>query len=257
MRLLLILTVLLLATGVQAERWPYAPLPSPDANGDFSGDSFNEMWKVVDPDPKGLNARQVIQGKGYKEIASPKVGTSFRDLKVVTQLPRDTELRLVKKLKDDRNKPWLVVETYPREKNERYLLVRAHKDFIVPVHGAWPKTDENGNYYHLKTHRHWEVVDADPQGLNGRQHPKYPKRLGDSSSVWPTTTPDTWPVVTQLKKGTKLIARSGHLGIISQKGKDGSPWLLVTRMSDYKVKSRSNPPMFFVRAHQSFIKPIE
>lgn len=251
-RLALIVAILFTQLSlVQAE--PHrAPLPSPDSRGDYSGNQHHDFWTVVDPDPNGLNARQAKQ---TYEMEHPKPGENFLKLKVVTRLKKGQDFSLRKIVKDDRNRPWMMVRLYPTWKyGQDLLLVRAHKDFVRPIRSPWPLADDQGNY-ESDLHPQWIVVDPDPAGLNGRLHPTFPRHVGDAGAVWPTSPVDTWPVVTSVPKGTKLRAISGHRGVIHMDGRDGNPWVLVTRLEDYEAGS--DYQKFFVRSHRRYIEPIE
>ena len=248
----LILLLFLLPGLASADRYQFDDLPSPDARGDFSNPDIHRFWMVVDPAPAGLNARKCPVDK--YDRAEPPVGANILELPVVRRFPKGTELSGNKMVKDDRNRPWFEVEVVGDHGTS--YLVRASNKFLKPVHNPFPKPDSKGNY-NDEIHQIWEVVDPDPAGLNGRLHPDFPESLGSVVDPWPTTTPDTWPVVTAVPAGTWLRALHGNRGTIVLEGSDGEPWMLVTtRVERSKPRDYSPRPMFFVRSNKRYIKPI-
>lgn len=248
-RLFTLLLVTLTAIA-QAELPRHYKLPAPDEAGDFSGHQWHEYWKVVDPDPAGLNAR-ACEINEYGNVATPRPGGEFQDIEVVTQFQHGQELIHKSTIKDHRNRPWFVVRRVG--KGDTHYLVRASKALVQPIYNPIPKPTKSGDWEE-RSQRYWTVVDPDPNGLNGRLHKDFPKEIGSADAVWPTSPVDSWPVVTSVPKGTILRAVSGHVGIISNAGSSKEPWMLMVRLSDYR-QAGHKAPRFFVRAHKAYIQP--
>ncbi|MEB3826420.1 hypothetical protein [Phormidium sp. CCY1219] len=126
----------ILACGVSA--LPASALPTPNENGDY-GRTSHRYWKVVDPDPNGLNCR--MGRYSYPAIASPRsdvtldilnwspVGTLDRGERFEIELgPAGFGI-----LTDTRGKPWFYVRRSFGEYSTSCCFVRANSSFVVPV----------------------------------------------------------------------------------------------------------------------------
>jgi hypothetical protein len=111
-----------------------------------------------------------------------------------------------------------------------------------------PTPDSKGEYSQRTLHTRWQVVDSDPQGLNGRLAENFPRLYDDDRQPWPTTEALTWPVVERFRKGQILEAVRGNLGVMLIKETSGRTWMMVRR---------SDGGICFVRANQRFIRPAK
>jgi hypothetical protein len=117
----------------------YEPV-QPDARGNFPYRTLHRYWKVVDPDPAGLNARLHPNFPGNYE--DPRVTWPSGDVRawpVLRTFARGSLLAAVPGnvgmiiRHDSDQSPWLMVENPAGG----ICFVRAHKDFIRPVPGPF------------------------------------------------------------------------------------------------------------------------
>jgi hypothetical protein len=111
-----------------------------------------------------------------------------------------------------------------------------------------PSPDAQGEYGRRTLHTRWQVVDADPQGLNGRLAENFPRLYDDARQPWPTTEVLTWPVVERFPKGRILEAVTGNVGVMLIKETSGRTWMMVRR---------SDGGVCFVRANHRFLRPVK
>jgi hypothetical protein len=116
------------------------------------------------------------------------------------------------------------------------------------AHADLPKPDARGEYSGRTLHTHWKVVDPDPAGLNGRLSRAFPQDYSDIRQEWPEPKVSQWPVVATFLPGSRLTAKTGNLGVIRIQDPSGKTWLMVERPQ--------GTGFCFVRAHQSYIRPI-
>ncbi|HEY9632539.1 MAG TPA: hypothetical protein V6D14_03980 [Coleofasciculaceae cyanobacterium] len=117
-----------------------APLPTPNGNGDYSGNVGYEKWIVVDPDPNGLNCRWSEQAP--KEWYAPDANIpnwNIGQWPVVRRFKKDTSSQYLTAnltpggfatVTDELGKPWLKVSI---GSDEEICLVRANADYVQPV----------------------------------------------------------------------------------------------------------------------------
>lgn len=115
-------------------------------------------------------------------------------------------------------------------------------------HAELPQPDGRGEYSRRTLHTHWQVVDPDPQGMNGRLAPDFPNNYEDSRIPWPTSEPLSWPVVARFPSGSSLQACTGNLGVLRIKDSQGRYWMMVKRPK--------GSGFCFVRSHQRFLRPV-
>lgn len=112
------------------------PLPEPDSRGDYSGRTEQSRWKVVDPDPAGLNGRMSPRfpadpGDARAEWPPLAIGqwpvvARFAPGTVLTAVRGNVGSILVEDLE---GRPWLLVRT-PRG---GLCFVRANQKFLRPL----------------------------------------------------------------------------------------------------------------------------
>lgn len=123
-----VLLLLLTAPGIAQEPPDFYSGSWPDRNGDYPiRRQYHGTWKVVDPDPNGLNCRGNI----------PPFARS-RD--IVTTFPTGTLINLVKRDRgvfeigdSPRGEPWLRVRLLTPEDIVPTCWVRANRRYVMPV----------------------------------------------------------------------------------------------------------------------------
>ncbi len=113
-----------------------------------------------------------------------------------------------------------------------------------------PQPNERGEYQRT-SHPYWEVVDSDPNGLNCRMGPHSIEEIEDPGSKIDLNI-DSWPVVGTLKGGQKFEIYLGPSGLGVLYDAQHQPWFFVE-----KSEGTGGPRNCFVRAHSSFVKPIQ
>jgi hypothetical protein len=108
-----------------------------------------------------------------------------------------------------------------------------------------------GDYLQAKGSRgtmypQWQVVDADPKGLNCRANPAFAVNMDVSQ-------PDVskWPVLKTFKPGAKLPGVGGNNGNvpISIEDNRGKPWIVISTTNNEKGNC-------LVRANSQFVRPL-
>jgi hypothetical protein len=243
-----------------------ANFPKADKDGEFAGRIPYPLWRVVDPDPNGLNGRLASDFPRDWESCNarwPKMDESMYKWPVIRTFRKGSLL-----MGQMTNAGSVILTSFvgtgDKEKKERWLFVkfglngevcfvRAKTQYIEPVKLYMPKPDKNGDYSAGSLWRKWQVVDKDPEGLNSRCSPDFPSNpITSPSSSWPRLDIQQWPVVGKRESGSEISALftcEGHAIVNDIRGK---PWLLTSLYDS--VKKQSFP--CFVRANSSFIKPI-
>lgn len=107
-------------------------LPQPNANGDYLR-TRHRQWRVVDPDPEGLNCRW-LEGVDQDREWDAYIDLEMMSWPVVVRFQAGTLLRASTRFNgwsivtDNRGLPWLKVALG----NDRLCLVRANRRFIRP-----------------------------------------------------------------------------------------------------------------------------
>ncbi len=121
------------------------PPPRVDAQGNYRGDAaMQHFWKVVDPDPSGLNARLSPDFPGdVSDIRAQWPRTTPDRWPVVERLPGGTIVRAVHGnrgaiiLKGSDGQPWLLVSTTldaRQHRHQRIFFVRLNLRYLQPVY---------------------------------------------------------------------------------------------------------------------------
>ncbi|MEG4344917.1 hypothetical protein QUB70_16700 [Microcoleus sp. A003_D6] len=113
-----------------------------------------------------------------------------------------------------------------------------------------PQPNERGEYQRT-SHRYWKVVDSDPNGLNCRMGPHSIQEIEDPGSKVDLNI-GSWPVVGTLKQGQKFEIYLGPSGLGVLYDDRHQPWFFVE-----KSEATGGPRNCFVRAHSSFVKPVQ
>ena len=116
-------------------------LPQSDKNGDYGNRTTHIYWKVVDPDPEGLNGRladdfpadweDIRASWPETNVAQWPVVTKFSTGSILTACPGNCGIIF---LKDKNGKSWLMVYRDPVKKS-KVCFVRANVKYIKPVRG--------------------------------------------------------------------------------------------------------------------------
>jgi hypothetical protein len=128
------------------------------------------------------------------------------------------------------------------------LLIALSFNLVVKAEETMPSPDSQGEYSRRTMHTRWQVVDSDPQGLNGRLAKSFPQHYDNNREPWPTTEVLTWPVVERFHSDQILEAVTGNLGVMLIKEPSGKTWMMVRR---------SDGGVCFVRANHRFIQPAK
>lgn len=112
-----------------------SPLPAPNANGDYTRTS-HRSWRVVDPDPNGLNCRwssQMPSDWYAPDARLPRMDVMnwgvVRRFATGTTLTSNITPAGFATMPDARGLPWLKVSIGT---NDQICLVRANSRFIRP-----------------------------------------------------------------------------------------------------------------------------
>ncbi|WP_144017676.1 hypothetical protein [Planktothrix sp. PCC 11201] len=137
----------------------------------------------------------------------------------------------------------------------RIVILSLGLVFLLGITPTWaaqslPEPNAQGNYVSLSSHLYWQVVDADPNGLNCR--------MGNSSieEIWNPDNPgfpsiSNWPVVATFKPDEIFRAQVSYSGFVFTRDDQFLPWIFV------KKKLDGTPANCFVRANSALIKPVE
>lgn len=137
----------------------------------------------------------------------------------------------------------------------RIVILSLGLVFLLGITPTWaaqslPEPNAQGNYVSLSSHLYWQVVDADPKGLNCR--------MGNASieEIWNPDNPGfptigNWPVATTLKPEEIFRAQVSYSGFVFTRDEQFLPWIFV------KKKLDGTPANCFVRANSALIKPVE
>jgi hypothetical protein len=201
---------------------PIWALPSPNANGNYMpAREYHSTWRVVDPDPAGLNCRT-------HPIGHP------RGDRILARLPAGTRIEAIGRDRDTREialqngNPWLNV----RLNDGTRCWVRAHRKYVQAIAGVSEvdvaNSDPEENYWNARLHQFWRVIDPDPEGLNCRRAPGV-----------------DFSVVGKLYKNQTISPSSAYSEPI-QIDPQRQPWMAV------QVQGKN----CFIRAHSFFIEPV-
>ncbi|MEG4285264.1 hypothetical protein QUB68_19225 [Microcoleus sp. A006_D1] len=113
-----------------------------------------------------------------------------------------------------------------------------------------PQPNQRGEYSRT-SHRYWEVVDSDPNGLNCRMGPHSIEEIEDPGSKVHLNI-GSWPVVGTLKGGQNFEIYLGPSGLGVLYDVQHKPWFFVE-----KSQGTGGPSNCFVRARSSLVKPIQ
>ncbi|NJK68604.1 MAG: hypothetical protein HC789_19125 [Microcoleus sp. CSU_2_2] len=113
-----------------------------------------------------------------------------------------------------------------------------------------PQPKESGDYQRT-SHRYWQVVDSDPNGLNCRMGQYSIQQIQDPGSKVELDI-DNWPVVGALKQGQDFEIYLGPSGLGVLYDEQNQPWFFVEKSDDPGAPSNC-----FVRANSSFVQPVQ
>ena len=113
-----------------------------------------------------------------------------------------------------------------------------------------PQPNERGEYQRT-SHRYWQVVDSDPNGLNCRMGTHSIQEIENPGSKIDLNI-GSWPVVGTLKQGEEFEIYLGPSGLGVLYDKQHQPWFFVE-----KSQGIDGPANCFVRAHSSFVQPVQ
>lgn len=119
-----------------------------------------------------------------------------------------------------------------------------------PPQAQMPQPNERGEYTRT-SHRYWQVVDPDPNGLNCRMGPHSIREIENPGSKIDLNI-GSWPVVGTLKEGEKFEIYLGPSGLGVLYDDRDRPWFFVQ-----KSENIDGPGNGFVRAHSSLVQPVQ
>ena len=119
-----------------------------------------------------------------------------------------------------------------------------------PPQPELPQPNERGEYQRT-SHRYWQVVDSDPNGLNCRMGTHSIQEIEDPGSKVDLNI-GSWPVVGTLKQGEEFEIYLGPSGLGVLYDKQHQPWFFVE-----KSEGIGGPRNCFVRARSSFVQPVQ
>ncbi|MGC9526603.1 MAG: hypothetical protein ACP5D7_13800 [Limnospira sp.] len=153
-------------------------------------------------------------------------------------------------------------ETEPA-RNDAVPVAPAGSPPAIEERISLPQPDENrplpqpgeGGDFSRSSHRTWEVVDPDPQGLNCRMiegidsyDELLARDMGDQNFTFDI---GNWPVVGTLEQGQDFQIELGPAGFGVIYDTEERPWIYVERTDETGAPSNC-----FVRANSSFVQPI-
>ncbi len=113
-------------------------LPQTSAEGDYTGKSNHINWRVVDPDPKGLNCRMGDQT--IDQVWNPSAGAlNIASWPVTGTLPPDSTFQAALSpggfilTFDSNNQTWIFVESSNGPEQTNNCFIRANKNYVEPV----------------------------------------------------------------------------------------------------------------------------
>ncbi|MCT7958627.1 hypothetical protein [Laspinema palackyanum] len=113
-------------------------LPQTNAQGDYTGKSNHINWRVVDPDPNGLNCRMGDQP--IDQVWNPSAGAlNIGSWPVAGTLPPDSTFKAALSpggfvLTFDANtQPWMFVESSNGPEQTSNCFIRANSKYIEPI----------------------------------------------------------------------------------------------------------------------------
>ncbi len=113
-----------------------------------------------------------------------------------------------------------------------------------------PQPNERGEYQRT-SHRYWQVVDSDPNGLNCRMGAHSIEEIENPGSKVDLNI-GSWPIVGTLKQGEKFEIYLGPSGLGVLYDDRHQPWFFVE-----KSEGIAGVRNCFVRARDSFVQPVQ
>lgn len=110
-----------------------------------------------------------------------------------------------------------------------------------------PVADANGDFGRT-SHQSWQVVDADPTGLNCRWSAAMPTDWYAPSAQFPDQRFSQWQVVRQFAAGTPLTANLAPAGFAVLYDEQQKPWLKVSMGEDEQI--------CLVKANAAYVQPV-
>ncbi|MBO0347544.1 hypothetical protein J0895_00130 [Phormidium pseudopriestleyi FRX01] len=113
-------------------------LPQTNAQGDYTGKSNHINWRVVDPDPNGLNCR--MGDRTIIEVWNPSAGAlNIGSWPVTGTLPPDSTFQAALSpggfilTFDSNNQTWIFVESSNGPEQTSNCFIRANINYVEPV----------------------------------------------------------------------------------------------------------------------------
>ncbi|WP_254563447.1 hypothetical protein [Oscillatoria sp. HE19RPO] len=113
-------------------------LPQTNAQGDYTGKSNHIYWRVVDPDPNGLNCR--MGDRTIEQVWTPSSGAlNIGSWPVTGTLPPDSTFQAALSpggfvlTFDANNQPWIFVESSNGPEQTNNCFIRANTNYIQPL----------------------------------------------------------------------------------------------------------------------------
>ncbi|MGL5192172.1 MAG: hypothetical protein ACRC8Y_01025 [Chroococcales cyanobacterium] len=113
-------------------------LPQTNAQGDYTGKSNHINWRVVDPDPNGLNCR--MGDRTIEQVWNPSAGAlNIGSWPVTGTLPTDSTFQAALSpggfviTFDANNQPWMFVESSNGPEQTNNCFIRANTNYIEPI----------------------------------------------------------------------------------------------------------------------------
>jgi hypothetical protein len=125
------------------------------------------------------------------------------------------------------------------------LFGRSHTNLAEEL----PKSTTSGDYSARTSHRHWVVVDPDPDGVNCRWSSAIPANWYDPGVKLPLATIDQWPVVRTYKRNSVVTSNITPAGFAILPDTQNRPWL--------KVSIGPNDQICLVRANSKYVRPYQ
>ncbi len=113
-------------------------VPQTNAQGDYTGKSNHINWRVVDPDPNGLNCR--MGDRTIEQVWNPSAGAlNIGSWPVIGTLPPDSTFQAALSpggfilTFDSNNQPWIFVESSNGPEQTNNCFIRANTNYIEPL----------------------------------------------------------------------------------------------------------------------------
>ncbi len=113
-------------------------LPQTNAQGDYTGKSNHINWRVVDPDPNGLNCR--MGDRTIDQVWTPSSGAlNIGSWPVTGTLPPDSTFQAALSpggfvlTFDANNQPWMFVQSSNGPEQTNNCFIRANTNYIEPI----------------------------------------------------------------------------------------------------------------------------